>query len=125
MNFIASQGQAYLPNFMITGHPEKSYILRIQNSELLSFYERLKANLTKKDFEEYSSAYLQVNLRKCIPGEILIKLENTETCYRCRNTKYSLNLLDASCHNCPKGANCLGGSSIFVHPGTIIYSLEF
>jgi hypothetical protein len=117
LNLVSSQGQADLQNFMITGHPQQSYILRFQNSDVLSFYKKLKNNLTKIEYDKFSSVYMRVDLRDCVPGEIYIKLENTKTCSRCRNTKYSLNINDTSCHNCPKGAKCLGGSEIYIEQG--------
>ena len=51
-----------------------------------------------------------VELRACVVGEIV----NTvlKTCTICPYGKYSLNLTDKMCQDCPEGAFCTGGNNI-------------
>ena len=51
-----------------------------------------------------------VQLRDCVIGEIVN--HDTKTCLICPVGKYSLNLSDPYCKNCPEGAYCSGGRNI-------------
>ncbi|KAH9116364.1 hypothetical protein AeMF1_009695 [Aphanomyces euteiches] len=51
-----------------------------------------------------------VPIRKCIRGEIIPV--GTSQCVKCTFGKFSWNISDNLCHDCPEGAVCNGGDSI-------------
>ncbi|KAL4426952.1 hypothetical protein ABPG74_017209 [Tetrahymena malaccensis] len=125
-NIQFSENQFILREITIEGIPENT----IQLLLTLQIYQANKL-IDKQQFPGFPQYYLQIELRKCLQGEILIpkklliqnQIFKVYECSKCKEGSYSLvvpNLNDeplAQCNKCQEMMTCLGGDEIYLNQG--------
>ncbi|KAL4428779.1 hypothetical protein ABPG74_001293 [Tetrahymena malaccensis] len=73
--------------------------------------------LDPKDNKYYQNYHfdITINFRSCGNGEQITQLDQVTQCQVCPENQYSFKV--QNCQECPKGATCLGGSSIVANAG--------
>ncbi|EAR82732.1 transmembrane protein, putative (macronuclear) [Tetrahymena thermophila SB210] len=111
------QGYFNISNVRIQGTPNSTIVLNF-TSNLIQYQGQ----------QTYYTLFLEVNLRQCKQGEIMIEIaqkqkgyQNIYECYQCAQGEYSLiqpNIDDhGECKKCSPYAICEGGNQITIKPG--------
>ncbi|KAL4428780.1 hypothetical protein ABPG74_001294 [Tetrahymena malaccensis] len=96
-------------NISLSGIPNTSVKLQFTSDQIYV--------LDPKDKKYYQNYYfdITINFRSCGSGEQIAQLDKVTQCQVCPENQYSFKV--QNCQECPKGATCLGGSSIVANAG--------
>ena len=101
-------GSFYFTDLTLYATPTSYINLFISNDLLINFYPR---DTDRFQIINRSIGFLlTTSVRGCIAGELYIK--DINYCSACPFGKYSINLKDSTCQDCPQHAICHGGSVI-------------